>query len=257
MPVFTEYSTGTPCWTDVTSPDLDRTVSFYGELFGWEAERDPRPEAGGYVMFKKKGKYVAAGSPPPPGQEGVPPHWSTYIASDDVDATAKRVTEAGGTLLMEPMDVFESGRMVLAQDPVGAVFGVWQAKEHIGAELATEPDTMTWNENLTPDPERSSEFYKAVFGYEIQESNMGGAQPYRVLQVDGRGIAGMLPLTPEMGPTPPNWTSVFAVEDTDAAIGKVRDLGGQVLVEPFDIPQVGRYAVVQDPVGAVFGVLAG
>ncbi len=257
MPVFTEYATGTPCWTDVTSPDLDRTVSFYSDLFGWDAERDPRPEAGGYVMFTKDGKNVAAASPPPPGAEGVPPHWSTYIASDDVDATAKRVTDAGGTLLVDPMDVFDAGRMVLAQDPVGAVFGVWQAKEHIGAELATEPDTMAWNENLTPDPERSSEFYKAVFGYDIQESDMGGPQPYRVLQVDGRGIAGMLPLTPEMGPMPPNWTSIFAVEDTDAAVQKVRDLGGQVLVEPFDIPTVGRYAVVQDPVGAVFGVLAG
>ena len=95
MPVFTEYTTGTPCWTDVTSPDLDRTVSFYGGLFGWEAERDPRPEAGGYVMFTKEGKYVAAGSPPPRGAEGVPPHWSTFIASDDVDATAKRVTRRG------------------------------------------------------------------------------------------------------------------------------------------------------------------
>ena len=107
MPVFTEYTTGTPCWTDVMTPDVDRTVSFYSDLFGWEAERDPRPEAGGYVMFTKDGKNVAAASPPMPGAEGAPPHWSTYIASDDVEATAKRVSEAGGTVLMEPMDVFE------------------------------------------------------------------------------------------------------------------------------------------------------
>jgi predicted enzyme related to lactoylglutathione lyase len=257
MPQFTEYAPGTPCWTDVTSPDLDRTVSFYSDLFGWQAERDPRPEAGGYTMFTKNGKNVAAASPPPPGAEGVPPHWSTYIATDNVEETAEKVQEAGGTLLMEPMDVFDAGRMVLAQDPAGAVFGVWQAKEHIGAELATEPGTLTWNENLTPDPERSAKFYEQVFGYEVQEADMGGAQPYRVLQVEGKSIAGMLQLTPEMGPTPPNWTSVFGVEDADAAVAKARDLGGQVLVEPFDIPQVGRYAVVQDPVGAVFGVLAG
>jgi uncharacterized protein len=257
MPEFTEYATGVPCWTDVTTSDLDSTTTFYTELFGWQAERDPRPEAGGYTMFTKNGKNVAAASPPPPGAESVPPHWSTYIATDDVEETAEKVQEAGGTLLMEPMDVFDAGRMVLAQDPAGAVFGVWQAKEHIGAELATEPGTLTWNENLTPDPERSANFYEQVFGYEVQEADMGGAQPYRVLQVEGKGIAGMLPLTPEMGPMPPNWTSIFGVEDTDAAVAKVRDLGGQVLVEPFDIPEVGRYAVVQDPVGAVFGVLAG
>ena len=257
MPVFTEYATGTPCWTDVMTPDVDRTVSFYSDLFGWEAERDPRPEAGGYVMFTKDGKNVAAASPPMPGGEGAPPHWSTYIASDDVEATAARVREAGGTVLLEPMDVFDAGRMVLAQDPVGAVFGVWQAKEHIGAQLATEPGTMMWNENVTPDPERSAAFYTDVFGYEIRENDMGGPQPYRTLHVDGRGIAGMLPQTPEMGPMPPNWTTVFGVDDADAAAARVRELGGQVLVEPFDIPHVGRYAVVQDPVGAVFGMLAG
>lgn len=257
MPEFTEYATGMPCWTDVTSPDLDRTVSFYSGLFGWKADQDPRPEAGGYTMFTKDGKTVAAASPPPPGAEGMPPHWSTYIATDDVGETVERVTEAGGTVLMEPMDVFESGRMALAQDPVGAVFGIWEAKEHIGAELATEPGTLTWNENVTPEPERAAEFYKDVFGYDVEASDMGGAEPYRVLQVDGKGVAGMLPLTPEMGPMPPNWTTIFGVEDTDAAVGKAKDLGGQVLVEPFDIPTVGRYAVVQDPVGAVFGVLAG
>ena len=95
MPGFTEYAPGTPCWVDVTSPDLDRTTTFYGGLFGWQADRDPRPEAGGYTMFSLEGKSVAAASPPPPGQEGIPPHWTTYIASDDVDATAERIREMG------------------------------------------------------------------------------------------------------------------------------------------------------------------
>jgi uncharacterized protein len=256
MPVFTSYATGTPCWVDVTSPDLDRTTSFYSDLFGWEPEQDPRPEAGGYTMFRKNGKYVAAGSPPPPGSEGMPPHWTTYIASDDVDATAARVREAGGTVLMEPFDVFDAGRMTVAQDPTGAVFGVWQAGAHQGAELANEPGTLAWNECQTTDAEAADAFYRAVFGYEIDTADMGGTE-YRVLKVDGRGVAGMMPIGPQMGDVPPNWSTTFAVEDADAAVAKAEELGGRVLVPPFDIPEVGRYAVVQDPVGAVFGVLAG
>jgi predicted enzyme related to lactoylglutathione lyase len=257
MPEFTSYATGTPCWVDITSPELDRTISFYSDLFGWVADQDPRPEAGGYTMFKKDGKFVAAGSPPPPGTEGVPTHWTTYIASDDVDATAASVTDAGGTLLTEPFDVFDAGRVVVAQDPTGAVFGVWQAAEHAGAQLANEPGTLTWSENQTRDPEAAAAFYSAVFGYDVESAQMGEGPPYRVLQIDGKGVAGMLEITPEMGDMPPNWSTTFAVENADAAARKAEELGGRILVQPFDIPEVGRYAVVQDPVGAVFGVLAG
>ena len=142
MPEFTSYTHGTPCWTDVTSTDLPRAVEFYGALFGWDADVAPQPEAGGYTMFSLRGKYVAAGSPPQPGQEGIPSHWTTYIASDDVDATAAKIRDAGGTVLAEPFDVFDSGRMTVAQDPTGAVFGVWQAGTHIGAQLANDPGTM-------------------------------------------------------------------------------------------------------------------
>ena len=256
MPVFTSYATGMPCWVDVTSPELERTTSFYSDFFGWKAEQDPRPEAGGYTMFRKDGKYVAAASPPPPGSEGVPPHWTTYIASDDVDATAARVREAGGTVLMEPFDVFDAGRMAVAQDPTGPVFGIWQARAHHGAELATEPGTLTWNECQTRDPQAAADFYRDVFGHEIETADMGGSE-YRVLKVDGKSVAGMFSIPPEMTDLPPNWATTFAVEDADAAVRRAAELGAVVLVEPFDIPTVGRYAVLRDPVGAVFGILAG
>jgi predicted enzyme related to lactoylglutathione lyase len=256
MTVFTEYATGTPCWVDVTTTDLDRTTSFYSDLFGWETEA-MQEEAGGYTMFTKDGKRVAAASPPPPGSEAMPSHWTTYIASDDADATAARITESGGTVLMEPFDVFDSGRMAIAQDPGGAVFGIWQAREHHGAELANEPGSLSWNENQTRDPERAAKFYSDVFGYEIEEAQMGEGPPYRVLKVDGRGVAGMMAMTPQMADVPPNWSTTFAVEDTDAAAKRAEELGASVIVPPFDIPNVGRYAVVQDPVGVVFGIMAG
>ncbi len=251
MPEFTAYPTGTPCWVDVASPELERTVSFYSDFFGWEAEQDPRPEAGGYTMFTKNGKFVAAASPPP--VEGMPPHWTTYIASDDVDSTAKRVGEAGGALLMEPFDVFNAGRMAVAQDPTGAVFGIWQAGAHHGAQLANEPGTLVWNECQTTDTDAAEAFYRAVFGYEVDRMQMDDEREYRVLTVDGKGVAGMM----ELGDVPPNWSTTFAVEDADAAVAQAEGLGARGLVPPFDIPEVGRYAVLQDPVGAVFGVLAG
>ena len=148
MPEFTEYAPGTPCWVDVTSPELDRTISFYSELFGWEADQDPRPR-GGRLHDVHEGRASRSPAGSPPQQEGMPSHWTTYLASDDVDATAGKVREAGGTVLMDPFDVFDSGRMTVAQDPTGAVFGIWQAGEHPGAQLANEPGSVTWNECQT------------------------------------------------------------------------------------------------------------
>lgn len=255
MAEFTSYAHGTPCWVDVTSPDLDGSVAFYKSLFGWEAEQDPRPEAGSYTMFKKNGKYVAAGSPPQ--QEGMPSHWTTYIASDDVDETAGKIRDAGGTVLMDPFDVFDSGRMTVAQDPTGAIFGVWQAKEHIGAQLANEPGTLTWNECQTNDPAAADEFYKQVFGYEVDVVPVvEGGPEYHVLKVDGKGIAGVLGITPRMEGVPPNWSTIFAVADTDETVARANELGATTLMEGMDIPEIGRLAVLKDPAGAVFQVLA-
>ncbi len=249
MPEFTEYETGTPCWIDVTSPDLDATIAFYSGLFGWEADRDPRPEAGGYTMFSLKGKHVAAASPPQ--QEDTPPYWTTYLASADVDDTAARVREAGGTVLADPFDVFEAGRMTIAVDPTGAAFGVWQADQHIGAQLANEPGTLSWNECRTPDAAAAEQFYRAVFDYSVTATPMGQDEPYRVLEVGGKGIAGLM----QWADGPPSWATTFNVADADGSCARAEELGARVVREPFDIPSIGRYAALEDPVGAGFGVI--
>ena len=207
-------------------------------------------------MFSLRGKHVAAGSPPPPSGEGVPPHWTTYLASDDADATAAKIREAGGTLFMDPFDVFDAGRMTVAQDPTGAVFGVWQAGEHIGAELANEPGTLNWNECRTTDPETAAAFYERVFGYEIDVQSIGEGQEYRVIKVGGRGVGGIAELGPRLQGMPPHWSTVFTVADTDESVARAEELGGERLLDPVDIPEVGRFAVLRDPVGAAFGVLS-
>ena len=253
MAEFTSYRHGTPCWVDVTTTDIEGTNAFYSGLFGWSTEE--MPNAGGYTMYSLRGKHVAAGSPPPPGGEGVPPHWTTYLASDDADVTAEKVREAGGAVLMDPFDVFDSGRMTIAQDPTGAAFGIWQAGEHIGAELANEPGTLNWNQCQTDDPGRAAAFYADVFGYEVDEIDLGGGEPFRVLKVDGRGVAGVREHVPQMGNVPPHWSTVFQVADTDESVGKATELGGTVVMEPLDLPDIGRIAVLQDPVGAAFQVI--
>jgi uncharacterized protein len=252
MPEFTSYAHGTPCWTDVTSTDLPRAVEFYRGLFGWDAEVATEPEAGGYTMFRLDGKNVAAGSPPM-GEQAAS-YWTTYLASDDVDDTAEKIRAAGGTVMMEPFDVFDAGRMTIAQDPTGATFGVWQAGQHIGAQLANEPGTLNWNQCQTPDPARAAEFYAAALGYGVDEVDVGTEEPFRVLQVDGKPVAGVREPIPQMGGEP-QWSVVFSVADTDETVAKARELGGEVLIEPADLPQIGRIAVLRDPVGAMFQVI--
>lgn len=252
MPEVSSYTTGQPSWADVTSHDVDAAARFYSELFGWEAARDTRPEAGGYTMFSRDGKYVAAATPP---QDGVPPHWSVYLAGDDVDGIAARIRDAGGNVIVEPFDVFDAGRMTVAGDPAGATFGVWQGANHIGAQLRGEPGTMNWAEVQTRDKAAAQAFYEQVFGYETETIDMGGAGEYVLFKVAGEPAAGLIQIEPEWGDVPSNWSVVFEVEDCDAAVAKAQELGGSVIREPQDLEGIGRFAVVADPWGAVFQVI--
>ena len=256
MAEFTSYAQGTPCWVDVTSTDMDRAKAFYGDLFGWEAETAQEPEAGGYTMFTLRGKNVAAANPPPPGSPQAS-YWTTYLASDDVDDTAAKIRDAGGTVFMDPFDVFDAGRMTVAQDPTGAAFGVWQANRHIGAQLANEPGTLNWNECQTRDADAAARFYEAVFGVEVDQRPMGEQAAYGVIKVDGRGVAGIFTLDERLAEVPPNWSPVFTVANTDETVAKATELGGEALMPGMDIPEVGRLAVLRDPTGAVFQVLQG
>ena len=253
MPEVTAYSNGQPCWADVTSPEVDAAARFYSELFAWEATKDPRPEAGGYTMFARNGKYVAAASPPP--QEGVPPHWTVYLATDDADAAADGIRDAGGSVMMAPFDVFVGGRMTVAVDTAGAVFGVWQAGDHPGSQLRREPGTMNWAEVQTRDAAAAQRFYQQVFGYETETMEMGEAAGYVLLKLNGEPIAGLIEIGPDWGDVPSNWSVVFEVEDCDASVAKVKELGGSVIQEPRDLEGVGRFAVVADPWGAAFQVI--
>jgi predicted enzyme related to lactoylglutathione lyase len=245
------YPPGIPSWVDIGSPDPAATAAFYGAIFGWTSEEGP-PEAGGYRIALLNGKPVAGIGP---AMNPGPPYWSTYIAVEDADATAAKVTAAGGQVLAPPMDVMDAGRMAVFFDNVGAAFSIWQAKDMPGAAVVNEPGAFCWNELSTRDIPKAIEFYPAVFGWEHRTSE-GGPMPYTEWIVGGASIAGMMP-TPDMVPAevPPQWLVYFAVEDCDATVAQATGLGATSLFPPIDIP-IGRFSGLLDPQGAMFAVIA-
>jgi predicted enzyme related to lactoylglutathione lyase len=249
MPDRNEYADGTPNWVDIQTSDQDAAKQFYTALFGWDYDDQPMPQGGVYSMAKRGGRDVAAIAPLPP-QQGVPPHWNSYIAVSDVDAITARVADAKGSVLMPPMDVMDAGRMAVVQDPTGAAIALWQAKNHIGAQTVNEPGSFTWTELQTPDVDAAAAFYAKVVGWEAQPFE---GMDYTVFNNEGTGIAGAT--KPPMEGVPPNWLVVFAVEDTDATVDTAKKKGGSVLTEPMDIEGVGRLAVLADPQGAVFAII--
>jgi predicted enzyme related to lactoylglutathione lyase len=241
---------------ELSSPDTDASAAFYGALLGWSAtEPGAVEETGGYRMFEQEGKSVAGlmGHMQP----GQPTAWSTYISVADADATAETVKANGGSVLVEPMDVMDIGRMAFFGDPAGAAFGVWQPKAFEGADLVNEPNSLCWNEVYTRDAEAGKAFYPAVFGWTAARPEFEGApQSYTIWERDGHPVGGMMQMSDEHFPPqiPPHWAVCFAVADADATIEKARELGATVTHGPEDMP-FGRFAGFIDPQGASFAVM--
>ena len=248
----TRWPAGTPCWVDVSVDDVPTAIAFYQTLFGWDIELGG-PEVGGYSIAHSGGRIVAAVSPKM-GAPDAPSVWTTYLATDDTDATAAKVKGAGGQVLAGPMDVMEEGRMAVAMDPAGAPFGLWQGERTTGLGVANEPGALVWSEQFSRDLAGSQAFYQAVFGYGYQDMSGDGFK-YAMVMVDGHEVGGMGEY-PEDTPAemPAAWATYFAVTDTDAAVAKVTELGGRVVQPPSDTPY-GRIGVVADNDGAVFSVI--
>jgi len=246
------YVQGTPNWVDLSTSDVDGAQAFYGELMGWQFESNPTGQGGEYVMASK-GQHSAAGMMeqfPAQAEAGIPPHWSTYIAVDDVAATVARAEAAGGSVVMPPMQVMESGEMAVLTDPSGAAFGIWKANQHIGCEVVNEDCAVMWNELISDDMAAAAPFYAETFGVEITTQDMGGPEPYTLFNIDGAPVGGGM--APPVQGAPNHWATYFGVADCDAAAAKAAELGGTIVAEPFEIPGVGKMAGVTDPQGAFF-----
>ncbi|HEX6115825.1 MAG TPA: VOC family protein [Solirubrobacterales bacterium] len=268
------YIPGVPCWVDTTQPDPDAAAEFYGGLFGWELEDVMPPGSDAkYIEARIGGRRVAAissgGGPGPPDTAT----WNMYVWTGSADEAAAKVRDAGGTVVTDPMDVMDAGRMATFTDSEGAGFGVWQPNEHRGAEVVNEHGSVNFNDLNTRNPEAAKAFYGAVFGWEVlamdggfemwvldgygdflEELNPGTRERNRELGAPERFadvVASVAPIPDDQPDVPAHWSLTFAVDDADAAAEKAAELGGAVVVPPMDLPWV-RTTVITDPQGATF-----
>jgi predicted enzyme related to lactoylglutathione lyase len=244
---------GTIAWVDMQTPDLDKAKRFYGELLGWSFIGSDDTNSEFYMTAHIRGRRVA-GISRLPSQTQDRPAWTVYLATDNADDTARRIKDAGGRLLMPPMDVVEYGRTAIATDPAGANFGIWQAKERHGAQVVDEPGAMAWHEIYTHDVTKARDFYAQVFGLEQRRLDSPSLE-YWTLHKGAKTAFGVMQMTSSMpADLPAHWNTYFAVADIDAAVKKVTALGGTVMAPPFDTPY-GRMSAVIDPSGAAFSAI--
>ncbi|MFI1994668.1 VOC family protein [Actinoplanes sp. NPDC020271] len=250
---MTVPSPGVPTWVDLATSDLGDSTRFYTNLFGWTAEVSG-DDFGGYTTFLLNGLPVAGAGPL--FGEGQPTAWSTYIATDNADLIAARVEASAGKVLVAPFDVMDQGRMAAFLDPAGAPFSVWEPGTMPGAGVFNVPGALTWSELNTRDVDGARHFYASVFGWTFRETAVGG-RPYVLCDNLRHPVAGLQPMAGEgwADDVPPYWLVYFAVGDCDVAAQHAFALGGRVISPPTTIA-IGRYAVLADPQGATFALLA-
>jgi uncharacterized protein len=242
----TSYPPGTFSWAELVTSDADAAKAFYTALLGWDYDDQPAGEGMIYSMATREGKPVAALY----RDDTQPPHWNCYVTVASADDVAAKAKAAGGTVMMEPFDVMEVGRMTVIGDPTGAPIFAWEPRQHIGAQLVNTPGSMTWNDLNTTDPDAAAGFYGALFGWEFEEIPDAGG--YRVIKNSGRVNGGMS----VTAGAAPGWMPYFGHEDVERAIDDVPGRGGRVLAGPIQMPQ-GAIGVFTDPQGAVFALWTG
>ncbi|MDQ8706282.1 VOC family protein [Streptomyces sp. LHD-70] len=253
----TSFVTGSLTWADLGTPDIERANGFYGGVLGWTSEGDSE-KFGGYVTYRSDGQSVAGGMQVPEAE--APPSWSLYFRTPDAEATAKAVEQAGGTVVLEPMDVGDLGRMTVCTDPTGAGFSVWQAGAMPGFEAVQRPGSLCWAELYTSDVAAASAFYSTAIGLQTYDVPFPGGS-YTTLYPEGTDpesmFGGVVPreIDPLEAEGPSHWLPYFEVSDCDAAAAKAAELGGSVGMGPTDLKDVGRIAKVADPFGARFAVM--
>jgi len=256
MKLIKKYAPGEFCWTDLGTTNADAAKKFYQSLFGWKAKDVPMGTGDAkYSMMRVRGRDACAIYPRPSEQRGTksPPAWIPYVSVASANATAKKAKAAGGKVCIGPMDFMDEGRGAILQDPTGATVGIWQARKHHGAGLDDAPGAVSWHDLSTSRPKPAGTFYTKVFGWTLDEMAAGGNK-YYLFKVGKKGECGMWP--EPMKKLPPCWVTYFQVENCAKTVVKAKRLGGRVLMGTTLVPQMVRFAVLKDPQGAAFGILA-
>lgn len=255
MATVTQHAPGTFCWPELGTLDQNAAKTFYSSLFGWAIRDTDMGNGEIYTVFTLNGADVAAlYTMREEERKMAPPHWNSYVAVESADQAAAKAKELGATVLMEPFDVMDIGRMAILMDPTGAVFQVWEAKTHIGVGVLDEPSSLCWTELMTTDAAKAKAFYTGLLPWKTEAMPMPQGE-YTLWKRGDVSAGGMMEITPQMGPIPPHWMPYFAVVDCDATVAKALKLGGSTIVPAQDIPEVGRFAVLKDGQGAVFSIL--
>ena len=254
-----KHQPGMFSWADLATTDREGSTRFYTQLLELEHADVPVGVGAFYTVLNKNGKSCAAIYDMPPEMRemtGGHPAWKAYFTVESADAAAARAGEMGGVVLQGPFDVFEEGRMVLIQDPTGAVFAVWEPRKGIGAQLFGEPGALAWCELYTRDTDRASEFYAGLFGWSAAPGPAAdGLSEYIVQMIDGQPAAGMMAIREEWGEMPSNWTIYLAVADLEESRERAKMLGASEVTPPMEVEDVGRFVYLQDPQGAYVTIM--
>lgn len=257
MPKVSHHPPGTFCWPELATPSPDEAKTFYSSVFGWTFRDDSVGVDGAYTVFQQQGLDVAGLYELRPEQlrQQVPTHWLPYVAVASAEAATRLAAASGATILGSRFEVRGVGEMGWLRDPTGAVLGLWEPRGRIGSELSGEPGTLCWSELVTRDPLAAKTFYTALFGWKMREApNLW--MPYTEILHGGWPVGGMIEMTSVWGATPPHWRIFIAVRDCDATLARARSLGGSSEERPIDIPGVGRFVTIEDPLGAYLSILA-
>jgi predicted enzyme related to lactoylglutathione lyase len=244
------------CWVELGTTDQPAAKSFYGSLFGWQPNDMPMGPGEFYTIFRLEGRDAAAAYTltPEMRSQGVPPNWMVYIQVTNADEAANRAEQLGGKVEKGAFDVMDAGRMAVLQDPNGAYFCVWQPGRSKGTGIAHVDGTLCWSELKTPDPQRAGEFYSALFGWQLVRDEKDPERDYLHIKNGEHFIGGIPPARDYKPGVPPHWLAYFLTSDLDASAEKATQGGGRFLLPATTMENVGRFAVLADPQGAVFAL---
>ncbi len=252
MPVITAHPPGAPCWFELSTSDQNAAKKFYAEVFGWSIDDHDMGPEGVYTIFQVAGSDVAAACTLQ--DPAMRPAWMIFFHAPDVDASAAKAKQLGGTVVAGPFDAGEYGRMAVLRDPEGVHFALWQPKAHIGSQRINETNCIGWSELLSADVRKAERFYSELLGL-YTKSHTGGDTPYIEFGAGGTHMGGFLQKERGMEAIPPHWSFYIVVDDCDRVTQRTQELGGRLLYGPFDPPGLGRVAILLDAQGAKFNVI--
>lgn len=254
MTLIDKYPVHSFCWLELATTDQGAAKKFYSNLFGWSPADMTIGPGEVYTMFNigDRGAGTAAYTLRKDQQaHGVPPHWGIYVAVENADSSAKRAAELGGKIIAPPFDVFDAGRMAVVQDPTGATFSLWQAKQKANAVTAVD-GTLCWADLNTSDPDKATKFYSSLFGWKFEKAEHDSSGYLHIK--NGEQFIGGAPPAQHRPPGPSHWLPYIQVSDCDATAAKARQSGAKFHLEPMTMEGVGRFAIIADPQSAVFAI---